>query len=181
MNKFLRGRTRVVTWTAAGLAGAGALVGVANAATSNGSPSNSTANGSLTALSLDAPASPAASAGPRKGNGKLAQIEQKLAAGAVHGEVVLDTKKGMETVEFQRGTVSNATGGSAGTFTVTDASGTADTWTLSSTTKVRERKARQPDGSAQISDGEDVVVIGLKTDGDLTARAVVVMPAKAAT
>jgi hypothetical protein len=175
MNKFPRGRTRLVAWTAAGVLGAGVLVGVADAATSNGA---SAGDSSLTAASSTSGQSPAGKANSPQ---SLARIEQKLAAGSVHGEIVLDTKKGLQTLDFQRGTVSGASAGSSGTFTVTDASGTAQTWTLSSSTKVRERKAKQDAGaasSAQLVDGETVVVIGLKADATLTARAVVIVPAK---
>jgi hypothetical protein len=180
MKHLTRGRTRLLAWTAAGLAGTGLIAGVASAATSGGGASPS----GFAALTADsAPLDPSAAgtgAQGSKGNRAkaLLQIERKLAAGSVRGEVVLNTKKGMQTVDFQRGNVSDA---SATGFTLTDASGTAQSWAISSTTKVRDRKAAGTGNasSATLTNGENVVVIGLKADGTLTARLVMVVPARA--
>lgn len=151
----------LIGWTAAGLAGVGVFAGVATAAngatnTANTSNATTTLTAAHTGLSQKA----------------VARAERKLARGSVRGEVVLDTKKGAVTVGFQGGTTSNV---SSGTVTVTDKTGTAQTWSVSSDTKVRERGVASP----QLSDDERVVVVGVKSDGTLAARLIVIAPAKA--
>ena len=156
-------KAKLIGWTAAGLAGVGVFAGVANAAVDSATPAPSTAPST----------SPAASAAnPHVSSKLIARIERRLVAGAARGEVVLDTKKGVQTVDFQRGTTGNASGGAV---TVTDKTGTSQDWTVSSTTKIRERGTSSP----QLTDGENVVVVGVKSDGSLTARLILVVPAKA--
>jgi hypothetical protein len=141
----------LIGWTAAGLAGVGVFAGLATTASA---ATTGTATGS----------------GPHQ---KVAhRVEHRLLAGATRGEVVLDTKKGVQTVEFQRGTTSDA---SSTAITITDKTGTAQTWAISSTTKVRERGVSSP----QLADDQNVVVVGVKSDGTLTARLIVIVPAKA--
>ncbi|HEY8730211.1 MAG TPA: hypothetical protein VIL94_11555 [Acidothermaceae bacterium] len=168
---------------AAGIAGTGVLVtGVASAATSN--PASDGLSGISTASLNDDGTSPAVADSAR---GKLAQalkqIRTELKAGTVSGEVTVDTKKGPQTIEFQRGAVSQSASGS---FTVTDSSGGVQTWTVGPKMKVRDRAQRKAAGSAgtsatsaTVTDGENVVVVGLKTDTTETARLVVVVPTKA--
>jgi hypothetical protein len=142
----------LIGWTAAGLAGVGVFAGLATTASA---ATTATATGS----------------GPHQ---KVAhRVEHRLLTGAARGEIVLGTKKGVTTVDFQRGATSGA---SDTAITVTDATGTAQTWAISSATKVRERGVSSP----QLTDDENVVVIGVKSDGTLTARLIVVVPARAA-
>jgi hypothetical protein len=175
MNRLLHTRRRVLMLGAAGVACVGLLTaGVANAA----SPGPSTSN----------------PAGVPGGKGKVAktmkEIRQQLRSGAVHGEVTVDTKKGIQTVDFQRGTVAQL---SSGGFQVTDSSGLSESWVIGPKTKVRElgqhkagvtstpsTPSTQSAPAATISNGENVVVIGLKTAGTLTARIVVVLPTNGA-
>jgi hypothetical protein len=155
---------KFIGWAAAGLAGVGVFASVASAATNTAgtatAPSTTNATATLTAahtgLSQKA----------------VTRAERALARAAARGEVVLDTKKGVTTVDFQRGTTSDA---SDTAITVTDATGTAQTWAISAATRVRERGVSSP----QLTDDENVVVIGVKSDGTLTARLVVITPAKA--
>jgi len=162
-------RGKWIGWTAAAVAGMGLFAGVANAAESG----TSTPTVATTNTAADTMATSASQATGMSGKA-VRKLERKLAAGAVRGEIVLNTKKGVETVDFQRGSVSDA---SSSGFTVTDKSGTAESWTMSSSTKVRERGTT----SAQVMNGENVLVIGLKTDGTMTARLVVVAAAKGST
>ncbi len=156
---------KLIGWTAVGLAGVGVFAGVANAAVDSATQSTATA------AATTAAATTPATTPPQVSQKALARIEHRLGAGAARGEIVLDTKKGVQTVEFQRGTTSGA---SSTAVTVTDKTGTAQTWTLSSSTKVRERRASSP----ELVNGEKVVVVGVKSDGGLDARLVLIVPAK---
>ncbi len=159
MNR-MRTRTKVLALTAAGLAGAGVLTGVASAATGT----HAAGTGGPTA------------GGAAAGVAGHRHLARQLATHAVHGEVVVNTKQGMQTVDFQRGTVETA---GTGEFTVTDASGTTETWAIGPDTKIRDRAAQPSSTSADLVSGEQVVVIGTKTGDALTARLVVVRPAPA--
>jgi hypothetical protein len=159
-------RGKWIGWTAAAVAGAGLFAGVANAAES-GSSTPTAAKSNTSAYTRAATTNQATGLSADA----VRRLKRKLAAGAVRGEIVLNTKQGFQTVDFQRGSVSDA---SSSGFTVTDTSGTAENWAVSSDTKVRERGTT----SAQITNGENVLVIGLKTDGTPTARLVVIAAAK---
>jgi hypothetical protein len=147
---------KLIGWTAAGLAGVGLFAGVADAAGNGSTPASSAAD----------------VAHPHIGQRAIARVEHRLLAGAVRGELVLDPKKGAQIVDFQRGMTSDA---SSGAVTVTDKTGTAQSWTVTSSTKIRERGASSP----KLTDGENVVVVGLKSAGALTARLIVVVPRQA--
>jgi len=174
---------RRLALVAVGVAGTGMLVtGVASAATS------SPASDGVAGISAASLTSDGGSSGTDTARGKLAQalkqIRADLKAGQVSGQVTVDTKKGPQAIEVQRGTVSAST---ASTFTVTDTSGGAQVWTVGPRMKVRDRAQRKAAGangasaaSATVTNGENVVVLGLKTDTAETARLVVVVPAKAA-
>ncbi len=164
-------KAKLIGWTAAGLAGVGVCAGVANASENSGTPSLSASHTASQTASSSAPQAASPNA-PKVSQKVIARIEQRLVAGSVRGEVVLDNKKGVQTVDFQRGTTSDA---SSSAVTVTDKTGTAENWTVSSATKIRQRHTSSP----QLSDGENVVVVGVKSDGTLTARLILVVPAKA--
>lgn len=158
-------RAKLIGWTTAGLAGVGVIAGLAttaSAAGNSGTPSPPTAQ-------AQAASSQAAQVSQRV----IARIEHRLLNGAARGEIVLDTKKGAQTVDFQRGATSDV---SSNAVTVTDKTGTAEKWTVSSSTKIRERGASSP----QLTDGENVVVVGLKSNGTSTARLILAVPAKTA-
>lgn len=159
---------KLIGWTAAGLAGVGVFAGVANAAVDSSTPSGAS---SAASSAVPAVASVPAAAHPQVSQKLIARVERRLVAGAARGEIVLDTKKGVQTVDFQRGTTS---GTSSTGVTVTDKTGVAQEWTVSATTKIRERGTSSP----QLADGENVVVVGLKSDNTLTARLILVVPAK---
>src|SRR5450631_70448 len=175
---------RRLALVAAGIAGTGVLLtGVASAATSN--PASDGLSGvSAASLTGDGTSPGAADTARGKLAQALKQIRTELKAGTVSGEVTVDTKKGPQTIEFQRGAVSHSASGS---FTVTDSSGGAQTWIVGPKMKVRDRAQRKAAGSAgtsatsaTVTDAENVVVVGLKTDSTETARLVVVVPTKAA-
>jgi hypothetical protein len=176
MNRFLpHTRRRVLMLGAGGVACTALLAGVASAAS----------NGPGSTPSPDSTSSAGGSANAAVAKGKLAQavkeILQQVRAGATHGEVTVDTKKGAQTIDFERGTVSQATPTG---FQVTEPGGATGSWVVGAKTKVRARGqgrktaagGASATSSATISDGENVVVVGLKSDGTTTARVVVVLP-----
>lgn len=177
MNR-LGSRRKTLAVVVAGIAGSGLLAtGVASAATSaSSSPASSTSDISTASLTIDGSSATAA-------GGKLAaalkEIRQELKGGTVSGEVTVETKKGLQTVEFQRGVVAQS---STASFTVTDTTGATDSWTVGPKMKVRDRGARKrlaagaSPTSATVTNGETVIVVGLKTDTTSTARLVVVLP-----
>lgn len=160
--KHLKSRGWRAAWVAAGIAVTGvAAAGVANAATTTGTATPTPSANAQHSKALRAK--------------ELSKIERQVAAKATHGEIVLDTKKGLQTVDFQRGVISDA---STSGFTVTDKGGTTESWTASSATKVRARSGKGAKASSgQIVNGETAVVIGLKDGDTLTARLVVVLSA----
>ena len=156
-------KAKLIGWTAAGLAGVGVIAGLASTASAAGN------SGTSSPPTPQAANSQAAQVSQRV----IARIEHRLLKGAARGEIVLDTKKGAQTVDFQRGATSDV---SSNAVTVTDKTGTAEKWTVSSSTKIRERGASSP----QLTDGENVVVVGLKSNGTSTARLILAVPAKTA-
>jgi len=174
MKHLKKSRGWLAGWAAAGIAVTGiAAAGVANAATSNNTPTDATST-TATASTVDPTPSAHLQSSKALRAKELLKLERRLASKATHGEIVLDTKKGLQTIDFQRGTISDA---STSGFTVTDKGGTAETWVSSSDTKVRARsgKGTKP-SSGQIVNGETAVVIGVKDGDTMTARLVVVLP-----
>jgi hypothetical protein len=180
MNRF-GPRRKTVALVVAGIAGTGLLAtGVASAATSaTSSPaSSSTADISTASLSIDG-STPDSTAAKGKLAAALKEIRQELKGGTVNGEVTVATLKGPQTIAFQRGVVAQS---STASFTVTDATDATDSWTVGPKMKVRERGARKQlaagasPTSATVTNGETVIVVGLKTDTTSTARLVVVLP-----
>ena len=171
---------RRLALVAAGIAGTGVLVtGVANAATSDHG-GDSLSGISAASLTGDGGSTGGAATAPGKLAQALKQIRTELKGGQVNGAVTVDTKKGPQTIEFQRGVVSQS---AADSFTVTDSSGGVQAWTPGPKMKVRDRGQRKAAAgstatSATVANGENVVVVGLKTDTTETARLVVVLPAK---
>jgi hypothetical protein len=170
MNHLLHTRRRVVAAGAAGMAGMGLLfTGVANAASSG--PSTTSAPSSVTAPSAGGQAAAHAA-------GALKEIRQQLKAGATHGTVTVTTKKGSKSVTFERGTVREAT---TSGFTVAEPDGTTQTWVDGPKMKIRERgqnkAGESPTSPAIVSNGENVIVVGVDTGSTSKARLVIVVPA----
>jgi hypothetical protein len=173
-------RRKTLALVVAGIAGTGLLAtGVASAATSaTSSPASVGATSDITTASLSVDGS-AGSAATGKLAAALKEIRQELKGGTVSGEVTVDTKKGPQTIEFQRGVVAQS---STTSFTVTDTTGATGSWSVGPKMKVRDRGARRrltagaTPTSATVTDGETVIVVGLKTDATSTARLVVVLP-----
>jgi hypothetical protein len=173
-------RRKTLALVVAGIAGTGLLAtGVASAATSATSSPASSSTADITTASLSVDGSAGSSAATGKLAAALKEIRQELKGGTVSGEVTVDTKKGPQTIEFQRGVVAQS---STASFTVTDTTGATDSWSVGPKMKVRDRGARRrlaagaTSTPATVTDGETVIVVGLKTDATSTARIVVVLP-----
>jgi len=122
----------------------------------------------------DSPApSASASTGPkgRPGHPRVRRltVRRALARNVEHGEVVIDTKKGAQTVDVQRGTVTAITGT---TVTVKSTDGFTWTWTFGSPLRVVEhRDTIQP---KDVAVGAKVGVAGIKQGSTPTANLVVI-------
>ena len=180
MNRFGHPSRKTLALVVAGIAGSGLLAtGVASAATSaSPGPASSTSTADITTVSLSGDGSTATSGATGKLAAALKEIRQELKGGTVNGEVTVDTRKGPQTIAFQRGVVAQS---STASFTVTDTTGATDSWTVGPKLKVRDRGARKlaagtSPTEATVTNGETVIVVGLKTDTTSTARLVVVLP-----
>lgn len=182
MNRFGHSSRKTLALIMAASVGIAGLLatGVASAATSaSPGPASSTSTADITTASLSGDGSTVTSGATGKLVAALKEIRQELKGGTVNGEVTVDTKKGPQTIAFQRGVVAQS---STASFTVTDTTGATDSWTVGPKMKVRERGARKQlaagasPTSATVTNGETVIVVGLKTDTTSTARLVVVLP-----
>ncbi len=90
-----------------------------------------------------------------------------VAVGGEYGQVTFQTKSGPKTATFERGTIDSVTGSS---FVVQAPDGTKETWTVIASTKMRE--IGHPQAKAQLTTGDQVVVIGLVTSSGKDARLV---------
>ncbi len=120
---------------------------------------------------------PNASAKPGHGAGHPAlrrlAIRRALARDVEHGEMVVKTKDGDETIDVQRGTITAIT---STTVTVKSSDGVTETWTFGNPIHVVEHRASvQP---SNVTTGELVGVAGTKTDGNLTASLLVISNGK---
>jgi hypothetical protein len=91
-----------------------------------------------------------------------------LRRNTLHGELTLQTRKGVHTVVVQRGTVTAVT---ATTLTVTSTDGSAQIWTV--TGAVRIRKDQKKADRSALTDGATVRVTGARAGATTTARLIV--------
>lgn len=99
------------------------------------------------------------------------------AARGIHGQATVRTKQGFAQVDWQRGTLTAANGG---TLSVRSADGVTWQWRTDGTTKVRKTGARST--VSGLAAGDFVVVLGRDASGTRTARRVIVpkkIPARA--
>ena len=110
--------------------------------------------------------SPSASGAAHPRAGKL---RRELGRHVEHGEVVVQTKKGDQTVDVQRGTVTAVTGSSV---TVKSADGFTETWAFGSPLRVvKDRAAAQ---TSDVRTGVTVGVAGIKNGSTVTANLIVI-------
>ena len=92
----------------------------------------------------------------------------KLRKNVLHGETVVQTKDGVKTVAFQRGTV---TAISTTSVTVKSTDGFSQTWTIGDKLHViQHRKTVQP---SDVKQGAEIGIAGPKENGTATARLIV--------
>jgi len=158
-------RTRTLAaGVAAGVLGT-SLVGGLGFAAASGSKAQPGASASTSATDGNGAGSKGA-AGKRAGGKHLGA--QSLGR-VVHGEGVVRTRKGYQTVDVARGTLT-VTGS---TVTVKSADGvTSPAFTLGTDTAVRAAKKKAT--TAAVTTGKQGEVVGIKTATGLTARLVVV-------
>jgi hypothetical protein len=97
------------------------------------------------------------------------KARRALARNVEHGEVVIDTKKGAQTLDVQRGTVTAITDT---TITVKSTDGFTLTWTFGSPLRVIEHRTTiQP---KDVAVGAKVGVAGVKQGSTTTANLVVI-------
>jgi hypothetical protein len=100
---------------------------------------------------------------------KKGPARKLLRKNTLHGELTVQTKKGVKTVAVQRGTVTAST---ATTLTVKSTDGFTQTWTLADTPRIRKDR-KKADGTA-VTKGAEVAVAGPKTADTPTARLIIV-------
>jgi hypothetical protein len=158
----------VAAWTTAGVVGAAALTGVAMAADNGSTPSQpSTAS---TAAAAQGQGGLAGRLG-QGGGAKLRQLGKRV----LHGEFVVQTKDGDKTVDTQLGVI---TAVSATSVDVKSSDGYTQTWTLTTTSKVRG--AKKAGSAADLTVGATVRLLGPRPStagADATVALAVLRPA----
>ena len=152
--KLISRRAAVISaWVGATVLGAGALTGVAMAATST-TPSP--------AAATTATAGNAAATRP----GRLGAA---LARHVLHGEFTVQTKKGTRVLDTELGTITSLT---ATSVTAKASDGYTQTWTLGSTTRVRAGGSKGSVSDLKV--GQTVRLLGPAVDGTATVALAVV-------
>lgn len=118
-------------------------------------------------------ASPAPSGSPAAGTGSKAGhargIRRELRRNVLHGQVVVRTKEGTQTVAVQRGQI---TAVSPTSLTVKSTDGFSQTWQLGKDTRVRVDKKKSDAAALKVN--QQVGVAGTASGGTSTAKLVVV-------
>lgn len=149
----------VAAWATVGVVGAAALTGVAMAADSSPAPSS---------ISTSATAGAGSAAGARAKAGALRKFGKRV----LHGELTVQGKDGVKTVDTQLGVI---TAVSSSSLDVKSSDGYTQTWTLTAETKVRADK--KAGTSADLTVGETVRLLGPKSGTAANVRLAVVVPA----
>jgi Domain of unknown function (DUF5666) len=133
------------------------------AVSAGGAALAATGNAPTTATATTQAAKPGA-AGVRAAAG----WRRALVRRALHGEVTLQTKQGRNTVVLARGKV---TALSDTSITITSVDNVATTFTINGDT--RFGFLRQPDPRAELKQGDEAAVVGVRSGGANVARRVV--------
>jgi len=107
---------------------------------------------------------PSSSAAPDHA-GKRRPLRVELRKNVLHGETVVQTKNGVQTIEVQRGAVTAVT---ATTVTVKSTDGFTETWTFGPKFTVVHDKAKV--ATTDIKQGAQIGIAGTKSDAGSTAR-----------
>lgn len=116
----------------------------------------------------NAPA-PSASASAHPFKGKRA-LRVQLRKNVLHGETVVQTKNGTQTIEVQRGQVTAVT---ATTVTIKSTDGFTETWTFGDKFTVVQNRAKV--AASAIKSGAQIGIAGTKS-GDTTTARLAVLP-----
>ncbi len=163
MNLFTRKAASVAAFTVLGVTAGGiAWAESTSAPASAPAAAAATAGGAAAAGRSDA-ATP--DAGP-------ARRMHGLGRRVLHGEVVLQTRKGFVTAEIARGTV---TAIDATSISVKSADGVTTTFAIDAKTKARSAGHVVP--LTSVHDGDAVGVLGLKNGSDFVAKLIRKLPA----
>jgi hypothetical protein len=100
------------------------------------------------------------------------RLERLRRLGGMYGQFTYKTKEGARTLAFERGTIASVGGGAV---VIRAADGTTYTWTLTSTSVVREDGTKEP--VSTLAAGQPVFAGGLVTGGTRDARLVVIRKA----
>jgi hypothetical protein len=92
--------------------------------------------------------------------------------GGMYGQFTFQTKKGPQTLAFERGTITSVGGGDV---EVRAADGTTFEWVLTGTSVVRENGAKEPQGT--LATGQSVFAAGPVASGTRDARIIVIRKA----
>lgn len=172
---FAGDRRKALRWSAgvaaaAVLAGGGAIAGAALA----GHGSQPSSQGTALSAAVNAAASPSpGKAGGRAGARRRA-IARLRALRGVHGEATFKTKNGFSEIAWERGVIESV---GSQDVVVRSADGTTWTWTLASSTSVRDHG--QKASTSNLANGDQVLVAGPQTGTTRTAR-IIVIPKKTA-
>ena len=114
---------------------------------------------------------PAASAPDGKADGKARAraLRAYLRHNTLHAEATVQTKKGVQVIDVQRGTITAIDGT---TVTVKSTDGFTLAWTFAG--NVRVVIHRQPGRTGDLKTGTEIGIAGLKDGGTTTARLIVV-------
>jgi hypothetical protein len=114
---------------------------------------------------LEPAAAPSSSAAAPDHAGKRRPLRVELRKNVLHGETVVQTKNGVQTIEVQRGAVTAVT---ATTVTVKSTDGFTETWTFGPKFTVVHDKAKV--ATTDIKPGAQIGIAGIKSDAGSTAR-----------
>lgn len=104
----------------------------------------------------------------RRANGRLARRGgRRLAARALHGEVVVGGKNQQRTIDVQKGEVTSV---SSTSLTMKSVDGYTKTYVITSATRVRSK--RKPSSISNVKPGERAFVVARKNGDTATARVV---------
>jgi hypothetical protein len=110
--------------------------------------------------------------GGKSGRGRCLRLRLRGVKG-MYGQVAYNTKNGTQTLTFERGTVVSSSGSQ---LTVRAANGTDWTWSLASTSVIRE--SGKPTSSSALTAGARVFVGGQMVGSSKDARLIVIHTAK---
>jgi hypothetical protein len=151
------------------------LVGLAGCARLADQPDTSPETAALAAMGFEtglepanAPA-PSASPDAHAFKGRRA-LRVQLRKNVLHGEAVVQTKNGVQTIEVQRGQVTAVTGTSV---TVKSTDGFTETWTFGDKFTVVQHRAKVP--ASTIKSGAQIGIAGTKS-GDTTTARLAILP-----